>query len=259
MDVSAEEASTVTFQPAGNRTTRPAVGAADDRGAAGDARAGGRRGRPRRSPLFEEVFEEESPRRIRPGRGSVDAHAGAASDDFGFVRTPDVIGSPAAPSVPSAAAPETVREGFGWARPADLPARRPRRARARRRLRAGRRARAGEARTGAREASPPPAESSFSSVADVRPPASPRGLRRRRRRRWPCRWTWSRRSPSASWPRSRRRSCARWRGRSSPSSPRPDQEGDRPPQGRAAADLSSRRPAEARSGRARRARSSRTS
>jgi hypothetical protein len=37
------------------------------------------------------------------------------------VRTQDVIGSPAAPSVPSAAAPETVREGFGWVRQADLP------------------------------------------------------------------------------------------------------------------------------------------
>jgi CheY-like chemotaxis protein len=78
---------------------------------------------------FDEVFEEEAHAAAAPApehshthaEESPDAHLGSGSGDFGYVRTPDVIGSPAAPSVPSAAAPETVREGYGWVRPADLP------------------------------------------------------------------------------------------------------------------------------------------
>jgi hypothetical protein len=86
---------------------------------------------------FDEVFEEDEPAPSAPSAPSIpayspappqthaeespDAHLGAASDDFGYVRTQDVIGSPAAPSVPSAAAPEAVKEGFGWVRQADLP------------------------------------------------------------------------------------------------------------------------------------------
>jgi hypothetical protein len=78
-------------------------------------------------PSFDEVFEEDAPAPAATAQShahapeSPDAHLGAGSDDFGYVRTQDVIGSPAAPSVPSAAAPETVREGFGWVRQADLP------------------------------------------------------------------------------------------------------------------------------------------
>jgi CheY-like chemotaxis protein len=82
---------------------------------------------PSGEPSFDEVFEEDAPA-AAPAPSPThapeapDAHAGAGSDDFGYGRTPDVIGSPAAPSVPSSAAPEPVREGFGWVRPADPPA-----------------------------------------------------------------------------------------------------------------------------------------
>jgi CheY-like chemotaxis protein len=86
---------------------------------------------PSAEPSFDEVFEEDEPAAAPAPAAPVpshahapeapDAHLGAGSDDFGYVRTQDVIGSPAAPSVPSAAAPETVREGFGWVRQADLP------------------------------------------------------------------------------------------------------------------------------------------
>jgi hypothetical protein len=74
---------------------------------------------------FDEVFEEDEPAPAPPSAPSApsapayspapvqshtdespDAHFGAATDDFGYVRTPDVTASPA-PSVPSAAAPGT--------------------------------------------------------------------------------------------------------------------------------------------------------
>jgi hypothetical protein len=93
---------------------------------------------------FDEVFEEDEPAPSAPSSPSIlsgpsapvyspapaqthaeeppAAHLGASSDDFGYVRPPDVIGSPAAPSVPSAAAPEPVKEASGWVRQADLPA-----------------------------------------------------------------------------------------------------------------------------------------
>ena len=74
---------------------------------------------PTSEPAFEDVFEEEKPAAAPPP--SRPAPAPAHTEDFGFVRTQDVSGSPATPSVPSAAAPETVREGFGWVRQADLP------------------------------------------------------------------------------------------------------------------------------------------
>jgi len=83
---------------------------------------------------FDEVFEEdepasapappsapEHPHAPAPAHEAPEAHFGAATDDFGYVRTQDVTGSPAAPSAASAAAPETVKEGFGWVRQADLP------------------------------------------------------------------------------------------------------------------------------------------
>jgi hypothetical protein len=77
---------------------------------------------------FDEVFEEDEPAPSAPSAPSIpayspapppthaeeapDAHLGDSSDDFGYVHTPSVIGSPAAPaaapSVPSAAAPETA-------------------------------------------------------------------------------------------------------------------------------------------------------
>ena len=75
-------------------------------------------------PSFDEVFEEDEPPAATAqshAPEAPDVHLGAGSDDFGYGRTPDVIGSSAAPSVPSAAAPETAREGFGWVRQADLP------------------------------------------------------------------------------------------------------------------------------------------
>src|SRR5258707_620076 len=79
---------------------------------------------PASEATFDEVFEEEpaaAPAATPHAQESADAHLGSRSEDFGYVRTQDVVGSPAAPSVPSAAAPETVREGFGWVRQADLP------------------------------------------------------------------------------------------------------------------------------------------
>ena len=111
------------------------------------AQAGLEAAQPAAEPTFDEVFEEEEPAAApvppapvppAPSAAPVptaavshshshaeeapDAHLGAATDDFGYVRTQDVTGSPAAPSVPSAAAPQTVQEGFGWVRQADLPA-----------------------------------------------------------------------------------------------------------------------------------------
>ena len=116
------------------------------------------------------------------------------------MRTEDVVGSPPSPSVPSAAAPDTVREGFGWVRQADLPAT-PRSPPAPvrgavRPLGPG----AGEARPEPFEVAPA-AESSFSIVAEEAR-RRPTPFRLRSRRRWECPWTWSRRSPSAWWPRS---------------------------------------------------------
>jgi len=83
---------------------------------------------------FDEVFEEDEPASApappsapehshspAPAREAPEAHFGAATDDFGYVRTQDVTGSPAEPSVPSAAVQETVKEGFGYVRQADLP------------------------------------------------------------------------------------------------------------------------------------------
>ena len=106
------------------------------------AQAGLEAAQPAAEPTFDEVFEEEEPAAasVPPAPSpapvatpaashshahaeeAADAHLGAGTDDFGYVRTQDVTGSPAAPSVPSAAAPETVQEGFGWVRQADLPA-----------------------------------------------------------------------------------------------------------------------------------------
>jgi CheY-like chemotaxis protein len=81
---------------------------------------------------FDEVFEEdeaasapaspsapEHPHSPAPAHEAPEPHFGAATDDFGHVRTQDVTGSPAAPSAASAAAPETAKEGFGWVRQAD--------------------------------------------------------------------------------------------------------------------------------------------
>ena len=75
---------------------------------------------------FDEVFEEDAPAAAAPAPEPSHARAespelGSGSDDFGYVRTPDAIGSPVAPPVP-AAAPDTGREGYGWGRPADVPA-----------------------------------------------------------------------------------------------------------------------------------------
>jgi len=69
---------------------------------------------------FDEVFEEETP---LPSASAFSAAAAepAAAEDFGFVRTQDVEGSPSQPSPPSPAAPPTVQEGFGWVREADMP------------------------------------------------------------------------------------------------------------------------------------------
>ena len=124
MDVSPEESSTLHTAPDEGVDDTPAPWAQptvevplETRAQASVESAAGN------EPAFDEVFEEESPAHgaSAPGHDSADAHLGAVDDDFGFVRTPDVIGSPAAPSVPSAAAPETVGEGFGWVRQADLP------------------------------------------------------------------------------------------------------------------------------------------
>jgi hypothetical protein len=78
---------------------------------------------------FDEVFEEDEPASApappsapehahspAPAHEAPEAHFGAATDDFGYVGTPDVTGSPAAPSAASAVAPETAKEGFGTAR-----------------------------------------------------------------------------------------------------------------------------------------------
>jgi CheY-like chemotaxis protein len=146
---------------------------------------------------FDEVFEEEASAAAASApehshahaEESPDAHLGSGSDDFGYVRTKDVIGSPVAPSVPSAAAPETVREGYGWVRQADLPGTPPARHDAGSSMGTSNREmeaeppappkRAPEPEKRApepREVAPPPVESSFSSVtpegASEPPPAA---------------------------------------------------------------------------------------
>jgi CheY-like chemotaxis protein len=119
-------------------------------------------------PAFDEVFEEEPSAPSAPAMADAhqaDVHERAAHGDFGFVRTEDVVGSPVSPSVPSAAAPETVREGFGWVRQADLPgtaAASPNPSPFAPRSAPEPEKRAPEPL----EVGPPPAESSFSSVAD---------------------------------------------------------------------------------------------
>jgi CheY-like chemotaxis protein len=58
-------------------------------------------------PAFDEVFEEEPPAPSAPdlpASHQADVHARAADEDFGYARTEDVVGSPVAPSVPSAPA-----------------------------------------------------------------------------------------------------------------------------------------------------------
>jgi CheY-like chemotaxis protein len=124
---------------------------------------------------FDEVFEEEpaaAPAATPHAQESADAHLGSGSEDFGYVRTQDVIGSPAAPSVPSAAAPETVREGFGWVRQADLPAAPAARHDAG--SLPGVSAHEPEKRAPEpREVAPPAVESSFAAVASTSAPESP--------------------------------------------------------------------------------------
>ena len=121
---------------------------------------------------FDEVFEEEpaaAPAATPHAHQSADAHLGSGSEDFGYVRTQDVVGSPAAPSVPSAAAPETVREGFGWVRQADLPG-----TPAARHDAGGASAHEPEKRAPEpREVAPPAAESSFAAVAPTSAPEPP--------------------------------------------------------------------------------------
>jgi CheY-like chemotaxis protein len=169
MDVSPEESSTLHAQPSEELDDSPSPWAQPTVEVPLETRAqAGIEAASPSEPAFDEVFEEESPAppAAAPRHDSADAHLGAAADDdFGFVRTQDVIGSPAAPSVPSAAAPETVREGFGWVRQADLPGTPP--AVPSPSSTTGRSAyepakRAPEPR----EVAAPPAESSFSSVAD---------------------------------------------------------------------------------------------
>jgi hypothetical protein len=124
---------------------------------------------------FDEVFEEEpaaAPAATRHAQESAAAHLGSGSEDFGYVRTQDVVGSPAAPSVPSAAAPETVREGFGWVRQADLPGTPAARHDAG--SHAGVSAHEPEKRAPEpREVAPPAVESSFAAVAPTSAPESP--------------------------------------------------------------------------------------
>jgi len=127
---------------------------------------------------FDEVFEEEpapapaAPAATPHAQESADAHLGSRSEDFGYVRTQDVVGSPAAPSVPSAAAPETVREGFGWVRQADLPGTPAARHEAG--SFTGVRAPEPEKQAPApREVAPPAAESSFATVASPSAPEPP--------------------------------------------------------------------------------------
>ncbi len=124
---------------------------------------------------FDEVFEEEpaaAPAATPHAQESADAHLGSRSEDFGYVRTQDVVGSPAAPSVPSAAAPETVREGFGWVRQADLPGTPAARHDAG--SFAGVSAHEPEKRAPEpREVTPPAVESSFAAVAPTSAPESP--------------------------------------------------------------------------------------
>ena len=124
MDVSPEESATLQGGPASSPTAR------DERPAAWSqptvevpletrAKASVESAAAPES-TFDEVFEEEK----GGGAARSASHPAASShtEEFGFVRTQDVAGSPSTPSVPSAAAPETVREGFGWVRQADLPA-----------------------------------------------------------------------------------------------------------------------------------------
>jgi CheY-like chemotaxis protein len=124
---------------------------------------------------FDEVFEEEpaaAPAATPHAQESADAHLGSGSEDFGYVRTQDVVGSPAAPSVPSAAAPEAVREGFGWVRQADLPGTPA----ARHDTGSSMGASAHEVEKRApepREVAPPAAESSFAAVAPTSAPEPP--------------------------------------------------------------------------------------
>jgi CheY-like chemotaxis protein len=127
---------------------------------------------------FDEVFEEDpaaAPAATPHAQESADAHLGSGSEDFGYVRTQDVVGSPAAPSVPSAAAPETVREGFGWVRQADLPGTPA--ARHDSGSFTGMSAHEPEKRAPLpREVAPPAVESSFAAVAPTsapEPPAAP--------------------------------------------------------------------------------------
>jgi CheY-like chemotaxis protein len=168
MDVSPEESSTLHEPPSEGMDDAPSPWAQPTVEVSLETRAqAGIESASPQEPAFDEVFEEEAPAHSTShGEESADAHVGAADDDFGFVRTQDVIGSPAAPSVPSAAAPETVREGFGWVRQADLPETPP--AQPGPAAFASRSAPAPEKRSPEpREFAASPPESSFSSVTDA--------------------------------------------------------------------------------------------
>jgi hypothetical protein len=75
-------------------------------------------------PAFDEVFEEEPSAPAASAKTDAherDVHQRAAHDDFGYARAEDVVGSTSSPSVPSAAASQTLREGFGWGGQPDVP------------------------------------------------------------------------------------------------------------------------------------------
>jgi CheY-like chemotaxis protein len=153
MDVSPEESSTLHEPPSEEMDDAPTPWAQPTVEVPLEMRAqAGIEAASPSEPAFDEVFEEEAPARSAPhGQEAADPHLGAGEDDFGFVRTEDVIGSPAAP---------------GWMRQADVPktplaAPHPSPF-------ASRNAPEPEKRAPEpREVAPSPAESSFSSVAGV--------------------------------------------------------------------------------------------